>query len=63
MIRESAEVRRVLGICLDDDVNDRGLAMTSSFSSMVIFGQCLAHVNDLDRYEEILLQLVQARRR
>jgi tagatose-6-phosphate ketose/aldose isomerase len=62
MIRESAEVRRVLGICLDDDVNDRGLAMTSSFSSMVIFGQCLAHVNDLDRYEEILLQLVQAGR-
>lgn len=61
MIRESAG-ERVLGICLDDAVNDRGLAMTSSFSNMVISGQCLAHVNDLVRYEEVLLQLVQAGR-
>jgi tagatose-6-phosphate ketose/aldose isomerase len=60
MIRESAGEPRVLGICLDDAVNDRGLAMTSSFSNMVIFGQCLAHANDLARYEEVLLQLVQA---
>lgn len=30
-------------IVLDDEVNDRGLAMTSSFSNMVLFGQCLAH--------------------
>jgi tagatose-6-phosphate ketose/aldose isomerase len=61
MIRESAG-ERVLGICLDDAVNDRGLAMTSSFSNMVISGQCLAHVNDLVRYEDVLLQLVQAGR-
>jgi tagatose-6-phosphate ketose/aldose isomerase len=60
MIRENADEPRVLGICLDDAANDRGLAMTSSFSNMVIFGQCLAHANDLARYEEILLQLVQA---
>ncbi len=62
MIRESAGGERVLGICLDDAVNDRGLAMTSSFSNMVISGQCLAHVNDLARYEKVLLQLVQAGR-
>jgi tagatose-6-phosphate ketose/aldose isomerase len=62
MIRENADEPRVLGICLDDAVNDRGLAMTSSFSNMVIFGQCLAHTNDLARYEAILLQLVQAGR-
>jgi tagatose-6-phosphate ketose/aldose isomerase len=60
MIRENADEPRVLGICLDDAVNDRGLAMTGSFTNMVIFGQCLAHVNDLGRYEEILLRLVQA---
>lgn len=59
MIRESANDPRVLAICLDDAVNDRGLAMTSSFSNMVIFGQCLAHANDLNRYEEILLRLVE----
>jgi tagatose-6-phosphate ketose/aldose isomerase len=62
MIRESAAGERALGICLDDAVNDRGLAMTSSFSNMVISGQCLAHVNDLARYKEVLLQLVQAGR-
>jgi tagatose-6-phosphate ketose/aldose isomerase len=62
MIRESADEPRAFGICLDDAVNDRGLAMTSSFSNMVIFGQCLAHVNDLVRYEEVLLRLVQAGR-
>jgi tagatose-6-phosphate ketose/aldose isomerase len=62
MIRESADDPRVLGICLDDAVNDRALAMTSSFSNMVIFGQCLAHTNDPGTYEAILMQLVQAGR-
>ena len=62
MIRESADEPRVLGICLDDAVNDRGLAMTSSFSNMVIFGQCLAHVNDAGTYEGVLSQLVEAGR-
>jgi tagatose-6-phosphate ketose/aldose isomerase len=60
MIRESTGDPRILGICLADAVNDRGLAMTSSFSNMVIFGQCLAHTNALAGYEEVLLQLVQA---
>ena len=62
MIRESAGDPRVLGICLDDAVNDRGLAMTSSFSNMVISGQCLAHANDLAKYENVLAQLVEAGR-
>jgi tagatose-6-phosphate ketose/aldose isomerase len=62
MIRESADDPRVLGICLDDAVNDRGLAMTSSFSNMVIFGQCLAHASDPGKYEGILQQLVEAGR-
>ena len=47
IIRANADNPRVLSICLEDAVNDRGLAMTSSFSNMVIFGQSLAHVNDL----------------
>ncbi len=49
---------KVLAICLDDPVNDRGLAMTSSFSNMVVFGHCLAHAHDLERYEPILDQLI-----
>ena len=60
MLRESAGRPGALGILLDDAVNDRGLAMTSSFTNMVIFGQCLAHANDLLPYEPILNNLIQA---
>jgi len=60
MLRASAGAPQVLGICLDDAVNDRGLAMTSSFTNMLIFGQCLAHAGNLGPYEEILGQLVLA---
>jgi tagatose-6-phosphate ketose/aldose isomerase len=60
MIRANAGNPRVLGICLEDAVNDRALAMTSSLSNMVVFGQCLAHANDPGRYEQVLLQLIQA---
>jgi tagatose-6-phosphate ketose/aldose isomerase len=49
-----------LGICLPDEVNDRGLAMTSSFSNMVVFGQCLAHASDPDEYEATLQRIIAA---
>ena len=60
MLLENAGKPGVFSICLDDAVNDRGLAMTSSFSNMVVFGQCLAHANDPRRYEPVFLQLMQA---
>jgi len=44
----------VLSLVLDDAVNDRGLAMTSSFSNMVIAGQALAHIRTLDAYGSIV---------
>ncbi|MBA2705224.1 MAG: SIS domain-containing protein [Blastocatellia bacterium] len=46
--------RNVFSIVLDDEVNDRGLAMTSSFSNMVIVGQALAHLRDLETYGTLL---------
>jgi tagatose-6-phosphate ketose/aldose isomerase len=60
MIRAHAGNPQVLRICLDDAVNDRGLAMTSSFSNMVVLGQCMAHANDFGRYEQVLPQLIHA---
>lgn len=60
MMHASAGQPQVLSICLHDAVNDRGLAMTSSFSNMVVFGQCLAHVADPGGYEQVLQQLVQS---
>jgi tagatose-6-phosphate ketose/aldose isomerase len=59
--RMAAEVApgrsNVLCIELADRVNDRGLAMTSSFTNMVVAGQCLAHITDLDRYKPIVQAL------
>jgi tagatose-6-phosphate ketose/aldose isomerase len=60
MVVESACKPQVLSICLNDTVNDRGLAMTSSFSNMVVFGQCLAHADDPAKYERVLTHLVQS---
>jgi tagatose-6-phosphate ketose/aldose isomerase len=47
----------VFSIVLDDDVNDRGLAMTSSFSNMVIVAQALAHFRGLLSYRLVLESL------
>lgn len=44
--------KNVLSFVLDDEVNDRGLAMTSSFSNMVIVGQALAHFRSPATYRE-----------
>ena len=52
-----------LGILLDDAVNDRGLAMTSSFTNMVLAGQFLAHALSVDTYEPISLALMRAARK
>jgi tagatose-6-phosphate ketose/aldose isomerase len=60
MLKDSVGDPKTLGICMIDEANDRGLAMTSSFSNMVVFGQCMAHVNAIDAYEPILLKLVAA---
>ncbi|MGB2603370.1 MAG: SIS domain-containing protein [Candidatus Sulfotelmatobacter sp.] len=60
MLRLASGHKQVLGIALPEEVHDRGLAMTSSFSNMVVFGQCLAHVESLDSYGNVLRQLVGA---
>jgi tagatose-6-phosphate ketose/aldose isomerase len=60
MTRCAAGNRQVFAVTLDDAVNDRSLAMTSSFSNMVVFGQCMAHINQIEIYEAILRQLVEA---
>ncbi|HKX84943.1 MAG TPA: SIS domain-containing protein [Pyrinomonadaceae bacterium] len=44
-------------LTLDKRVNDLGLAMTSSFTNMVITGQAIAHIGDLDNYKAIVEQL------
>ena len=47
----------VLSLVLDDVVNDRGLAMTSSYSNMVVAAQSLAHIRTLDSYGAVVESL------
>jgi D-galactosamine 6-phosphate deaminase/isomerase len=49
-------------VVLDDAVNDRSLAMTSSFTNMVLMGQCLAHAWSIEEYSAIAERLVRAGR-
>src|SRR5829696_4683536 len=57
MARAFGGRENVLLLVLDDAVNDRGLAMTSSFSNMVVAGQCLAHLRDLAPYGRVVEEL------
>jgi tagatose-6-phosphate ketose/aldose isomerase len=63
MARDYAGRENVFCLVLDDAVNDRGLAMTSSFTNMVVAGQCLAHVRDLGAYGPTVEALAAAARR
>jgi tagatose-6-phosphate ketose/aldose isomerase len=44
----------VLRIILPEDANDKGLAMTSSFTTMLMVAQFLAYLWELDEYERII---------
>jgi len=50
----------VFSFVLDDEVNDRGLAMTSSFSNMVIVAQALSHYQELAAYGPVVENLATA---
>lgn len=49
-----------LSIVLEDATHDRGLAMTSSFTNMVLAGQILAHAWSMEQYEGIMRALISA---
>ena len=51
---------RAFALVLDDAVNDRGLAMTSSFSNMLLAGQCIAHLDDFPQFGDVVSQLSEA---
>lgn len=47
-------------ITLHEDCNDKGLAMTGSFSSMVVAGISLVHLNDMNNYRQIVGNMADA---
>ena len=56
----SRHADRALALILDDAVNDRGLAMTSSFSNMVLAGQCMAHLEDFAEFGNVVGRMAEA---
>jgi tagatose-6-phosphate ketose/aldose isomerase len=49
-------------VVLDDAVNDRSLAMTSSFTNMIVMGQCLAHAWSIEEYSTLIERMVRGGR-
>ena len=54
---------RALALVLDESVNDRGLAMTSSFTNMLLAGQCVANLECFEEFAEVVGQLSELGRR
>jgi tagatose-6-phosphate ketose/aldose isomerase len=48
-----------LAVVLDDAVNDRGLAMTSSFTNMLLAGQCIAHRDEFESFGDAVGQMAE----
>ena len=55
-----AKEAMALTIILPEETHDQGLAMTSSFSSMVVAGQCLATMDSLEQTTDIIEKAAQA---
>ena len=51
---------RAFVLALDDTANDRGLAMTGSYTNMVVAGHCLAHVFSPGDYKDTFSVMRQA---
>ena len=54
---------RALALVLDESVNDRGLAMTSSFSNMVLAGQCVGNLEDFAQFGDVVAHMSETGRR
>ena len=51
---------RALALVLGDAVNDRALAMTSSFTNMLLAGQCVGHLEEFTEFGKVVAQVVDA---
>jgi tagatose-6-phosphate ketose/aldose isomerase len=49
--------QRANALVLDDAVNDRGLAMTSSFTNMLLAGQCVGQMEDLAPFAKVVAKM------
>jgi len=59
LIKAAEKMENCISFCLNEHTNDRGLAMTSSFSNMVIAAQMLAFTFQFNQYAEDITQIAQ----
>jgi tagatose-6-phosphate ketose/aldose isomerase len=52
--------RKALPVLLSEETNDKGLAMTASFTAMVMAAQFLANIKNLTEYERTIKNLSEA---
>ena len=50
---------RCLAIVLDETANDRGLAMTSSFTNLLLAGQCVGNFETLENFGDVVTQMAE----
>lgn len=50
---------QAFAVVLDDVVNDRGLAMTSSFTNMLLAGQCVTHHDEFEVFGDAVAQMAE----
>jgi tagatose-6-phosphate ketose/aldose isomerase len=60
MVQLARESSDAMAVVLDDTVNDRSLAMTSSFTNMLLFGQAVAHLGELEGFKTTLERMTLA---
>jgi tagatose-6-phosphate ketose/aldose isomerase len=61
--RAAENKKNCFTFCLHETTDDRGLAMTSSFTNMVIAAQMVSHLFDPENYSGIFKDIVQAGRK
>jgi len=60
LTRMKDKSENTLLLLLSEETNDKGLAMTSSFTTMLMTAQFLSYIKDLERYQEIIRSLSEA---
>ena len=51
---------KVFLILLPEESNDKGLAMTSSFSAMITAGQCLANLDNIETFDTLIENIAES---
>lgn len=58
LLKASEDMENGMAVALHEKTNDRGLAMTSSFSNMVVAAQAVSYIHDFGAFADICEKLI-----